>query len=363
MGSSGGGTSGAVSYPAYIETIHGNWLDGGGLDTLTSSVTDIMDAAIGSSPWTGLTAYDPTADITAYEAAITAFAAILAGITDTTNWAALFTQAATSIGAVTGLTIADMAVADMASPTDVAGITEAVIVADGVAFAARLNDEINTVTLPRFRRGMQDINAVVSSAFPLGQAFIEGMRDRDIAKHDSEIRLMAAAKNADIDLANEQLDVDVNKANMLKDLEVDKANLEKDIRVGEIVIREAAEYERMFLEGTSQMLQLMLQRLSLEESYVKMVIEGKRIKIVAEKEETDRNAELDKFDGLWDLEVFQYGANVMASVSGGTATPHRPSTAQSVLGGAMSGAAAGAMIPGLGPLAGGIIGAAAGFLG
>lgn len=363
MGSSGGGTSGAVSYPAYIEAIHGDWLDGGGLDTLTSSVTDIMDAAIGASPWAGLTAYDPSADITAYEAAITAFAAILAGITDTTDWAALFTQAATSVGVVTGLTVADMAVADMGAPTDVAGITEAVIVADGVAFAARLNDEINTVVLPRFRRGMQDINAVVSSAFPLGQAFIEGMRDRDIAKHDSEIRLMAAAKNADISLANEQLDVEADKANLAKDVEVGKANLEKDIRVGEVVIKENAEYNRMFLEGTNQMLQLMLHRLTLEESYAKIVIEGKRIRIVANKEETDRNAELDKFDELWDLEVFQYGANVMASVSGGTATPHKPSMAQSVIGGALSGAAAGAMVPGIGPLAGGIIGAAAGFLG
>ena len=118
----------------------------------------------------------------------------------------------------------------------------------------------------------------------------------------------------------------------------------------------------MYLEGSSQMLKLMLQRITFEESYAKMVIEGKRIRIVANKEETDRNAELDKLDGLWDLEVFQYGANVMASVAGGTATPHKPSMAQSVLGGAMSGAAAGAMIPGVGPLAGGILGAAAGFL-
>jgi hypothetical protein len=110
----------------------------------------------------------------------------------------------------------------------------------------------------------------------------------------------------------------------------------------------------------------------LEDSYVKTHIEAMRIKIVAKKEESDKNIDIDEQDALWDLEVFQYGANVMASIQGGTVSngPRRPSTAASVLGGALSGAAAGAMIGstmtpagGLMPMAiGAVLGAATGFL-
>jgi uncharacterized membrane protein len=75
---------------------------------------------------------------------------------------------------------------------------------------------------------------------------------------------------------------------------------------------------------------------------------------------------------LWDLEVFQYGGNIMAAIQGGTvgSKPKAASPFQSAIGGAMSGAAAGAMVgasmgAGGGPygaLIGGILGAGAGLL-
>ena len=111
------------------------------------------------------------------------------------------------------------------------------------------------------------------------------------------------------------------------------------------------------------MLRLMMQRVAWEEGLVKLSIEGNRIKIVALKEETDMNAEIDKFDALWDLETFQYGANLLAAISGGTTGPQKPSTAASVIGGAMSGMSAGAMVGGSwGAAIGGILGGAAGLL-
>lgn len=305
-GGGGGGGSGQVSHSAYLEVIHSSWLDHSTADTISDSITDVMNSALGSSPFAALTAYDPDADITAWEAAITAFAAILAGVAEATDWDALYTQAETTID-------------------DTAEITEAVIVADVDAFADQLDDEITTKVLPRFRSGMRNIDAVVSSAFPIGEAVIEGFRDRDVAKHDSAIRLSAASKNADIRLAT------------------------KNLR----------------LEATNQMLSLMVQRINWEQAYATMVIEAKRIKIVAKKEETDINRDIDKEDALWDLEVFQYGANLLAAIGGGVAatTSHKPSTAQSVIGGAMSGAAAGGMVAGpYGAVVGGVLGAAAGYL-
>jgi len=309
----GGGSSGDVDYPDYMKNFQNDWLNNMDADTITSSVTDIANAALGNSPFALATAYSPAADITAYEAVITAFAAILAGISDTADWAALYTQSGTSIVTING-------------------ITEAIIVADVDAFADQLDDEINIKILPRFEAGMRSINAVTSSAFAIGRSNIEGFRNRDVAKHSSTLRINAAFKNVDIE----------------------------------------TEEVRLRLEGSSQMLRLMMQRISWEDSYMKTVVEGKRIKIVANKEEMDENIRIDKEDALWDLEVFQYGANLLASISGGTGSvANQPSTAQSVIGGALSGAAAGGMIAGAsegviggpaGIVIGGLLGAASALL-
>ena len=277
--SGGGGSSGAVSYPAYMQAVHGDWLNNGGADSITQSITDTMNTAFGNSPWSGLAAYNPDAAISSYEAVLTAFKALLAGVSDTADWAALHAQADATITAV----------------------VEADITADIAAFSNQLDDEILVKVLPRFRRGMQDINAVVSSAFPIGEAVIESFRDRDVAKFSSGIRLALRSKS----------------------------------------------YE-LILSGSGQMLQLMLQRLGWEESYTKVFIESQRMKIVAKKEQTDQDAKLDEEDALWDLEVFQYGSNLLASIGGGVSSPNtkQPSQAQSMIGGALSGAAAGAMIAG-----------------
>lgn len=295
MGGSGGGSSsGEIGFPAYMETIHSDWLDNTGVDTISDSMTDVMNTMLGGSPWTLLSAYDPDADITAYEAAITAFAAILAGISDTVDWAALYTQAEASIGAV----------------------SNALIVADEAAFATMIDDQITTEVLPRFEGGMRDINAVVSSAFVVGRSIIEGFRNRDVAKHGSALRLEAA----------------VNDKNL-------------------------------YVNAANQMLTLMLNRVNWEAAYVHTVVESKRIKIVAKKEQTDMDADIDKRDALWDAEVFQYGANLLGSIGSGVVKPDKPSQLQSMLGGAMTGAAAGGMVGGPhGAAAGAVIGAASAFL-
>ena len=328
----GGGGSGVVDYPDYMKTVHGKWLDNAGGDTPANSLVDAINAAYGSSPWTAATAYDPATDITAYEAAISGFATILAGIVDTADWAALYTQAEASID-----------ITDVTDTSDVTGITNAEIVADVDAFADSLDDEITTKVLPRFQSGMRDINAVVSSSFVIGQSVIEGFRDREVAKHESGLRLSAAHKNADIELANETLHLEVKKLNVVKESEL---------------VRNRA-------LATDQMLRLMLQRISFEDSYMKTVIEGKRIKIVANKEENDVNLKIDESDAMWDLEIFQHGANMLAAIGGGTATPKgkEPSQMQSVIGGAMAGAAAGSMIsPGWGTAIGAVLGAASAYM-
>lgn len=267
MGSSGGGgSSGAVSHSAYLETIHNNWLDNTGTDLLTLSITDVMESSIGNSPWTGLTAYDPDADILEYKNSIAAYAVILAGLSDTVDWSTLYTHADSIFNAL-GPAV--------------------------TAYSDLLDDNINVKVLPKFRRGMQDINAVVSSAFVIGESNIWGFRDRDVAGY-------------------------------------------------------VASLEDKKLNAVDQMIQMMARRIGWQESYVRTMIEANRIKIVAKKEQTDRDSELDEHDAKWDLEVFQYGGNLMAAIGGGTVVPNMAgkNKTASMLGGALTGGVAAGMLSG-----------------
>lgn len=279
-GGGGGGGSGAVSHSAYLEAIHGNWLDGGGVDTLTNSVTDIMEAAIGNSPFTGATAYDPDADL-------------LEMTTSADNFQDL-------VDMLSNGTTLDTLISDILDHTRIDdSVTE--YAAD---FDARLISEV----LPRFERGMQDINAVVSSAFVIGRALIEENQDRQVAKYSADLHMKAFSEDA--------------------------------IRIIQLKL----EYQKMATQ---------------------LLAETRRIKIVAKGEENTTNVKYDEEDALWDLEVFQYGGNLLGAIGGGVLSPKakEPSKTQSVLGGAMAGAAAGAMVGGpYGAAIGGVLGAAAGLV-
>ena len=285
-GGGGGGGSGAVSYPAYMQTIHNDWLDNTGADTITDSVTDVMNTAFGNSPWTGQLAYNPDADVTAMLASANALQTLVTLLS-------------------TGTTL-DTLISDV---LDDARIDDSVD-----EYAADLDARLTSEIIPRFERGMQDINAVVSSAFVIGRALIEENQDRQVAKYSAELHMKSFGDDA------------------IK------------------VIQLKLEYQRMVSH---------------------LIAEIYRIKIVAKKEENDVNMDIDDKDALWDLEVFKYGGNLLAAIGGGTVAQGKgPSTVQSAIGGGLSGAAAGAMIgsqisaPGLAGLGGatlGPIGAAAGF--
>lgn len=175
-------------------------------------------------------------------------------------------------------------------------------------YAADLDARLTAEVLPRFNAGMRNINAVVSSAYVLGLSNIEANNDRQVAKFSADLHAKTHSDDA-IKIINLKL-----------------------------------EYQRVVAALT---------------------MEAYRVKIVAKKEEVDLNLKIEESDALWDLEVFQYGSNVLASAGGGVATPNtkKPTQGQSMLGGALSGAAAGAMIGGApGAVIGGILGAASGLL-
>ena len=286
-GGGGGSSSGAVSHSAYLETIHSDWLDNSGVDTITDSITDVMNAALGNSPWTSLTAYDPDADLVNLLAAPNVLQTLVTLLS-------------------TGTTL----------DTLVSNVLDHTRIDDAVAeFAADMDARLITEVLPRFNAGMLNINAVQSSAFVIGRANIEENQDRQVAKYSADLHMKAFSDDA---------------------------------------------------------IKLIGLKLEYQKAVSQMIAESYRVKIVAKKEETEVNAKFDEADAQWDLEVFQYGGNLLGSIGGGVLNPNTKgsSTMQSAIGGALSGAAAGAMIgsavpgigTGVGAVAGGFLGAASAFL-
>ncbi len=289
MGSSGGGSSGsgAISYPAYLQAVHNDWLDDTGTDLIDDSVAAIMNAALGNSPFTAAAAYDPATPVGEMIAAPD-----------------LLQTLVTLLSTGTGL---DDLIENVLDETR---ITDSV-----TAFNVDLTNKADAEIYPRFEAGMRDIGAVMSSAFVIGRANIAEKIVNDVAKYEGELRYNAWGRDA---------------------------------------------------------LQVINMKLEYQKIVSQFIVEANRLKVVALKEQIDTDVKYDEADATWDLSVFQYGSNVMAGISGGTAsaTQKQPSTAQSMIGGAMTGAATGAMIgsavPGIGTaigaVAGGVIGAASALL-
>ena len=283
----GGGGSGVVDYPAHMKAWHTMALDHTGVDTLTDSITDVMNVALGADPFVGETTHDPDNEL----------ATMLASINDLDVLVALLSSG-------TGL---DDLIINILSDSRIDDAVD--------EFSLDLGDRLIAEVLPRFEAGMRDINAVVSSAFAIGRGIIEDGQTRQVAKYSADLHLKAFGDDA---------------------------------------------------------LRLIALKLEYQKFLSHMTVEANRIKIVAKKEEADANLDIMESAATWDLNVFQHGANLLASIGGGVVVPDEKKKSQmsSAIGGALSGAAAGAMIgsavpgigTGIGAAAGAVLGAASSFL-
>jgi hypothetical protein len=262
-------------------------------------MVDAMNAALGGSPYGSMTAHDPSTELTAMDTAVSAFNTRVDAIDPDGDWEDAVDAAVAKVdGAVVDDTSLDNNIA---------------------AFGNALDDQIENIVLPRFHGGMRDVNAVMSSAFVVGEAIIEGMRDRDVAKYGTDLRVKNYFQRNDF-----------------------------------------------ILKGTESILRDSMAQVELEKGVAHYTIEANRLRIVSEKEKKDTENSIDINDGRWDLETFQYGANLLASIGGGTMIPNAqdsPSKTQSAIGGALSGAAiGGALGGGWGAVIGGVLGGVGGLL-
>jgi hypothetical protein len=329
-GSAGGGSSSStVDYPGYMKSRHEVWL--------SSLATLIYNLSYGASPYATITSYDPDTAIANIIAAACDFETIVGNLESTTDFATAISNATVRIDAMIN------------TPTwvDPEPAAESEIADDVSAFQAIQDDVLENETLPRFRVGMRDINAVQTSAFVLGEAYLEASALRDVAKYQGEIRV---------------------KAFLLKDeLMAKSAIAENDFN-----LKLELDRRSQIVNASDTLLRHILTKADLSRAVAHYIIEANRIKIVAKKEEADGNLIIDEKDAKWDIELYQYGANMLGAIAGGTVTTDQKgaSSGASMLGGALSGAAAGAMIgsavPGIGTAAGaiggGLLGLASAFI-
>lgn len=297
MGSSGGGgSSGKVEYPAYLQTLHSSWLDKAGTDTIESSITAVMNTALGSSPFTSAAAYDPSTVLATAEASLVGLIGLSLPtvISDTLS---NFTTVATLMDTLVPFSV-----------------TDTLIAAEVEAYSDILDNEITVKSLPKFQRGMQDVNAVQSSSFVIGSALLYAEKTRQVAKFTADLLL--------------------------------KSNSDRNQLLPHII-------------------ELEQKAITVRQDFYKVIaqyaVEFARISIVAKKEEADTNLGIEEKDATWDLRVFQHGGNLMAAISGAAATVNSQGTSfGSVLGGVFSGVASGAMvgsaIPGVGTGVGAAVG-------
>jgi len=162
-----------------------------------------------------------------------------------------------------------------------------------------LDVELLTKVYPRFEAGMRDINAVNSSAFAIGRAIIEIDRTDKVSKFLSDM-----------------------------ELQYDQTRLDA------------------IQKATAEMVRLYLQRLEYTRVGAALTLDLKRLSIAAMQDYLTEQKAIAGDAGRWPLEVYKYGANMLAGISGGTtgSVPVDGSKTARIIGSGLSGAAAGAQI-------------------
>ena len=303
----GGGTSGSVEHPSYIEKTYQLMLTGEvsdpiaadyktGADDGTAGVsllTAMATATTAVNPYENAVAYAPDSLLSQQQGALDILDTATKSqdvTTETARWGELHDSAKTKSDALfTGDAIDELV----------------------ESYADKTVDDFNT-EVSRYSAGMSAINSVNSSAFILGMGLLSRKRLTSI----NEFRAQQVSQR-------EQL-----KAEYMKNAIHEMANL-MNMHMGNRI------------------------------EVMRFQAEVNRLSIIAKKEQFEKDIEYDREDALWDIGVIGKGMNIMASPGGGVALPEKPSQGASAMSGALAGASIGAAF---GP-PGAAIGAALGGIG
>ena len=354
MGSSGGGT-GVTSYPDYQKQIHHNWLTGdtyGGavsdpISTHLVEVMDVMLAASGDPYWDTVAGdtvepYDPDTDLSNILTEAASLKTEVQGMDEKVDWDDFAKQALSTVDSAanpmfphSGSFIDSIEAAMNKAVSAATSVLASTAITNEVsAFEARVNSKLAT-RKSQFSAGMADINAVHSSAFAMGEALLEMYAAQEVDDYEAKLKLELYRSIID-GSARAQLEIILNK---------EKAR------------------DTFLINGSNEMDKIYLARIGFYQAVYEAYQKYYGSKIVAKKEETREQLEIDVNHATWDIKTFQAGANVLSSIAGGTtALSPEMSPVQSALGGMLAGASAGAILGVPGAIVGGAVGLISGLL-
>lgn len=168
------------------------------------------------------------------------------------------------------------------------------------AHAAILDTDLTGKVYPKFEAGMRDINAVMTSAFAVGRAILSLDRNDKVDRFSTDVELQAQRDR-----------------------------------------------NTMINQAASELLRVFLQRVEFQRALTAISLDYSRLKIAAKADEATENKGIEADEARWGMAKYQYMANMLAALNGGTSTTQTTSEGSKtsrILGGALSGASVGAMI-------------------
>lgn len=338
---SGGGAAAGNETPEYLQGAHKQMISGSNVYGIADDYLDntflfsVMEDLIetNESPYNGEVSYDPDTDIAAALVETQAFDDQVDALNPVTDFNTRHSNAVTKSADIAFSSLATAINLAVASAT--AALSEAAISSAITAYRSSVEARLAT-RLSELSGAAADINAVHSSAFILAEALIDAEVEKDINLFESQIKLESFK-----DLLRGQI---------------------------EVIVRKELAKDQYISTAVSEMNRLALAGLDAAKVNAGLFQDFYKFKIVAKKEESRENLELDVNDALWDMEIFQRGSNVIASAFGAsTLTEPKMSPFRSALsglsGGASAGAAIGSVIPGVGTAIGAGVGGAIGLAG
>lgn len=323
-GSAGGGAS-AYQVPDYIKQAHKAIM--GGPDEVYPIAVRSQEGAVWAAaqaqranPYEGKSAYDPESYLLSSQARFDDYLAYLISLDPDNIWHDYRDKVRLELGIedLDWSTVTDIVVGKADSVT----LSEELIRERVDAFDEHMT-AVKTNTRTRYNGLMADIGAVMSSAFTLGNAMLEQEHTRQVSSFEAELRMQ----------------------NWVQRIEYIKQSVKDYILVKFTGIDYLG-------KGMAEYMSLLDMRLRYEHNATQLQGDLNRIAIVANKEETDRNLEIEDHEGRWKMECWQYAANVISAHGAATAVYKGKSSSNeggSNLGGALSGALSGA---GLGAILG-----------
>lgn len=344
----GGGVAGTVDFPDYMKNFHKTWMQAGsdtnmgpGAGTYLSEL--MRDAIAADTPYTGESAYDPDADLAAVQSRLSTWISNVDAFDSETDWLSALTQARANVGTATFplANVFDMLESTVFTEiaTNAGVLVSSTLVSNRVsAFTTRTAAQWQT-QVAQFVGQMADLNAVMTSSYVWGLAFMHSQRQAEINDYQRSIE--------------QQL---YDSATQLM--------LQAQMSTG---AQRVLTRDQTMLQGTERMMNDRLAGQELVGRTAALKADSLRVQIVAKQEQLARNLQIDVDDADWDFRILQHGANFLASINGAPVIPKPPSQFQTALsgavGGAATGAAIGSVVPGIGTAVGAGVGAAIGLIG